>query len=488
MSNSTHHHTRINSRKRRGGLAIFTVAAAMVALSAGYSAQAHTVPASNTATHFRMQPPPPFSSPDAVIRDCAADDGTEPDVLCSSIYNSPDIVVRNLNDNGGLSFQMQNPIAGNPAWVFVRIKNNGAASLVDGLLHVYVAASSTGFLWPTSWTGTPPLGYEITAIPATVPVIAPGGTVIVGVPWGSVPDPYALGPGHAAHYCLLARLESNDDPICSEVSYTQQNARNCNNIAWRNLDGIDPHRDVAKLTIRNLVSETRNTRINFDVDPSEEPNHALANCDVEVDLGDMYPLWQAGGALSSGITTVTGTIIQVTAPHAWIGGIPLGPDEQHTIDVTFSNFNTENASGIFHWDIVQHDEDEGEDVGGEAYEIHMQDSKDVGGDQVPKMNFGPQGSTALAAALGLAAHPNPTGASTAISYKLPVATQVTVTIYDAAGRVVRTLLPAGVQNAGAHEIVWDGTSENTRRVPSGLYFYRLATLEGTAEGQITVVR
>jgi hypothetical protein len=54
-----------------------------------------------------------------------------------------------------------------------------------------------------------------------------------------------------------------------------------------------------------------------------------------------------------------------------------------------------------------------------------------------------------------------------ISYSLPEAVDVRLTVYDVAGRVVKRLISSG-KSAGSHTVEW-----NTADVPNGMYFYRL---------------
>jgi len=68
--------------------------------------------------------------------------------------------------------------------------------------------------------------------------------------------------------------------------------------------------------------------------------------------------------------------------------------------------------------------------------------------------------------------PNPFNPSTSIRYSLRSASTVTVVVFDAAGRRVRTLLDATMP-AGVHDITWDGYDHTGNRVASGVYFYRL---------------
>lgn len=68
--------------------------------------------------------------------------------------------------------------------------------------------------------------------------------------------------------------------------------------------------------------------------------------------------------------------------------------------------------------------------------------------------------------------PNPFNPSTQISYQLPIATEVELTIYNAQGQQVRTLVKE-FQTAGQKSIVWDGKADTGLEVTSGMYFYQL---------------
>ncbi|HWR83234.1 MAG TPA: FlgD immunoglobulin-like domain containing protein [Candidatus Deferrimicrobium sp.] len=69
-------------------------------------------------------------------------------------------------------------------------------------------------------------------------------------------------------------------------------------------------------------------------------------------------------------------------------------------------------------------------------------------------------------------YPNPFNPSTTISFELPVAGHVRLTIYNSLGQQVRTLVNEKM-GAGGHLIEWDGTDDLGSRLASGAYFYRL---------------
>ena len=68
--------------------------------------------------------------------------------------------------------------------------------------------------------------------------------------------------------------------------------------------------------------------------------------------------------------------------------------------------------------------------------------------------------------------PNPFRGRTVIGYSLPANTLVTLKVYDSSGRLVRVLANEE-KAAGQYVAVWSGTDTSGRKLPSGVYFYRL---------------
>jgi hypothetical protein len=69
-------------------------------------------------------------------------------------------------------------------------------------------------------------------------------------------------------------------------------------------------------------------------------------------------------------------------------------------------------------------------------------------------------------------YPNPFNPTTTLSYALPKAAHVSLTIYNILGQQVVTLKDE-IQGVGYHEVVWNGKNEFGAQVASGVYFYRL---------------
>jgi hypothetical protein len=61
-----------------------------------------------------------------------------------------------------------------------------------------------------------------------------------------------------------------------------------------------------------------------------------------------------------------------------------------------------------------------------------------------------------------------------ISFSLAEPSRVTMKIYDASGRVVRTLVNNQVER-GIYNLTWNGKDDNNRAVAEGIYFYTLET-------------
>jgi hypothetical protein len=84
--------------------------------------------------------------------------------------------------------------------------------------------------------------------------------------------------------------------------------------------------------------------------------------------------------------------------------------------------------------------------------------------------------------------PNPFGSATVIRYDLPRDDRVRLTVYDVAGKAVRTLVDLPLQQAGQHTATWDGSDDAGAPVAPGVYFYRLETSRYSATERMTLLR
>ena len=92
----------------------------------------------------------------------------------------------------------------------------------------------------------------------------------------------------------------------------------------------------------------------------------------------------------------------------------------------------------------------------------------------------------------LANFPNPFNPETWIPFKLQKSSDISITIYDVHGRVVRQLelgsIPAGTYQTKAKAAYWDGTNDMGERVASGVYFYHLKAGEFSASRKMAILK
>jgi hypothetical protein len=69
--------------------------------------------------------------------------------------------------------------------------------------------------------------------------------------------------------------------------------------------------------------------------------------------------------------------------------------------------------------------------------------------------------------------PNPFNPMTVIKFDLPVATRISLKIFDLSGRLVAVLKNNEFEAAGRHEVVWRGRDHAGQQVAAGVYFYRM---------------
>ena len=89
-------------------------------------------------------------------------------------------------------------------------------------------------------------------------------------------------------------------------------------------------------------------------------------------------------------------------------------------------------------------------------------------------------------------YPNPFNPETWIPYHLAHAADVTLTIYDTKGAMVRQLdlgyQSEGYYTARAKVVYWDGCNENGESVASGVYLYQLRAEDYTALRRMVIVK
>ena len=84
-------------------------------------------------------------------------------------------------------------------------------------------------------------------------------------------------------------------------------------------------------------------------------------------------------------------------------------------------------------------------------------------------------------------YPNPFNATTVISYSLPAAGYVEISIYNLLGQNIRTLRPQ-YQSIGTHYVTWDARDDFGNNLASGVFFYRIKTNNFTHTRKLLLLR
>jgi hypothetical protein len=85
------------------------------------------------------------------------------------------------------------------------------------------------------------------------------------------------------------------------------------------------------------------------------------------------------------------------------------------------------------------------------------------------------------------AYPNPFNTSTTLSYELLVNSVVKIDIFDILGDHVKTVLNEK-QAPGYKMIVWDGTNDRNKTVPTGIYYYTVSTNRFSQINKVVLIK
>jgi hypothetical protein len=155
--------------------------------------------------------------------------------------------------------------------------------------------------------------------------------------------------------------------------------------------------------------------------------------------------------LQNGQVVVTGPPVPPDPSEAgWKDTAPVGPDEILRVIARFEDY-----TGLYpyHCHILEHEDNE------MMRQFRVVPPVAVGDGPVAKLALVPN-------------RPNPFFEGTMIQYDLPQSAPVQLAAFDIAGRLVR-VLARGRQEAGAHQVPWDGRDDAGRQLAPGVYLLRL---------------
>lgn len=316
---------------------------------------------------------------DLIIKDGIDDVGEEPNTTTQYLWTSPDIWIRNNDDNG---IEHQNPEyhPTEPNYAYIRVKNKSCIPTYGNeKVNFYWAKAGTSLTWPTSWNGNnyfsqgPLLGAPIGQ--AIIPILQAGQETIIKIPF-LVPNPniYNWFQGWEQwHFCLLARIETINDTL-TETNDLVANVKNNNGIAWKNVSIVDNEANLTKATIAvgNPSDVPRTFFLEFVVEDVETGKPIFEEAEIGIKMDEvLYNAWERGGKESQLLDpTLEEKIKIVKGNNVILENISFNPNELGSLTLNF-NFLTKEITDKykFKYHIIQRDAFTGYIIGGETFEI-----------------------------------------------------------------------------------------------------------------------
>jgi hypothetical protein len=81
--------------------------------------------------------------------------------------------------------------------------------------------------------------------------------------------------------------------------------------------------------------------------------------------------------------------------------------------------------------------------------------------------------------------PNPFFATTVIKWQIPIESKVSIAVYDATGRIIKTLVNGNFA-VGYYNTTWNCTDNNNSKVSAGIYFYEMKASNYSARRKMVV--
>ena len=328
---------------------------------------------------------PPLA--DLYIKDRPYDTGVQPNPDSGPMWISEDIWVRQ-NIDAGLVHENPEYKTSSPNAVYIRVYNRGTATSSASKVKLYFAKASTGLTWPTNFINfsVGPVLHGNLIGEVNIPAITAGNSAIVMIPW------YPPNPADFTfdqhHFCLAARIESFGDPMFNEVNGSiAANAKNNNNIAWKNLSVYNLNTtDVVAPTavfIRGIKSKSVNIRfLDKGFNENLKNNFFELGGTIEATLDErLFERAESNGSLR-GVKIIDKNKILITSAEAAITNLPIDNGETFGITFDFRVARDFPADEQITLDVIQEDALKGELEGGERFALVKADKTNTKTDEI----------------------------------------------------------------------------------------------------------
>lgn len=187
------------------------------------------------------------------IKDTPGDAGGQPDSASTGrpLWESPDLWVRTQRDGFTELHNHQNPEAGQPNYIYARVRNAGQQA-ARGFVAVFFVPAGGAAPSSTQWSliGT-----------SQSEAVHPGSSRFYEVLWSQLP---AIG-----HYCLIVKWFPEGAPATLSFPDLEQAVRNDQTLAWKNVNVVDAQPNTATFGSQFLIDTAK--VIAIEIDRSAQP-------------------------------------------------------------------------------------------------------------------------------------------------------------------------------------------------------------------------
>ena len=315
---------------------------------------------------------------DLMVKDTPTDFGTQPNTTSTVLWNSPDIWVRNQQDN----FQEHQNPQFNPSvpnFIYVKVTNKSCASSTGTeKLKIYCSIPNYGTSSSAFRSAIAPINSSITLIGTLdIPVVASGQEVVLSMPW-NVPFFVSCDQTVWNTFLLTKIISTIDTNASTEVSNTYTNIKNNNNIAGKSIMVINAQPEAdgiisGSVGIENNTTTIKNVKFEIVKEASEIGKAIYEEAEISLKMDDtFYTAWQRGGKVASNIDTTSNEKISLVANNSvQLNNTVFHQNEKGALELKF-NFLTDELTEKtkFSYHLIQKNNTTNEIEGGCTFEVH----------------------------------------------------------------------------------------------------------------------
>jgi hypothetical protein len=329
---------------------------------------------------------------DLFIKDDTADIGLQPNPA-TNVWDSPDIWVRNQQDNIQVHQTPTSYNGTNPNFVYVKVRNKSCIQTNgEEMVQLFQSTTST-FVNPDlpemRRPNMPSYNTVTNRLIGTVAIPAglkSGQEAILQFEWRVPTPPFLPTPGGIEaqgigrqNYNLLAKIVTPADPLAvAETPVAYNNIKNNNNIAGKSIVNIDYGNSLFnynKIAVGNPFDEAKTYKLELIKENTETGKAIYEEAEVSIKMDDvLYNAWQRGGKQEQNLEQTTDDKKQIVENNrVLIDNIQLNAREEGFVNLSFSFLTAELTDKTnYKYHIIQRDKASNQIIGGVTYQINKE--------------------------------------------------------------------------------------------------------------------